>query len=75
MLDKIARSVENRVNQPEAAVTFTDEELRQLRSWAVSTVLQKLAIEQGGCEEHHSTDIPAVISDARKLVNFVKGPR
>lgn len=56
-----------------------DEELRQLRAWAVETVLSKHSLESGdpvsrqGVISHtKSIDVVKVIAEARKLVNFVR---
>jgi hypothetical protein len=49
-------------------MTMPPDELRQLRSWAVNTVLQKHALSDAPV----SLDIDTVIAEARKLVSFVR---
>lgn len=49
-------------------MTMKPEELRQLRSWAVGTVIQT-RLESG----QKPVNMTEVIREARKLVNFVRG--
>lgn len=51
-----------------AGMDMKEAELRQLRAWAIDKALDKQVLEGEGRE----VDIATVISDARKLVSFVR---
>lgn len=54
-------------------MTMKPEDLRQLRSWAVATVLAKMELENRGSELPVKIPMSTVIAESRKLVNFVRG--